>query len=43
MIFVVASEILPGARRRVGSRPALVYSAAAFTATALSELGVGIL
>jgi ZIP family zinc transporter len=42
MIFVVASEMLPEARRRAGARPALVYVAAAFTATALFELGLAL-
>jgi ZIP family zinc transporter len=42
MVFVVASEMLPEARRRVGAPPAFVYCAAAFAAAALFELGVGV-
>lgn len=42
MIFVVASEMLPEARREVGGRAAIVYCGTTFAATALFELAVAL-
>jgi zinc transporter ZupT len=42
MIFVVASEMLPEARRRVGRRTTAVYCGATFAATAFFELAVAL-
>jgi zinc transporter, ZIP family len=42
MIFVVASEMLPEARRQVGGRAALIYCGTTFAATALFELAVSL-